>query len=117
MQEGVCDRAADEDDGASYEEATRALVRFRYKPDDNDMSDVAEAAAVKEGFESGHVHVGDLLGNPHGKGVGRVTKEVVGDVYLSAGRLLGMDQSSGMMTWMRHWGRAKSRIQWCWEMT
>lgn len=93
VQEGVWDWAADEDDGAPYGEATRAPVRFQYKPDDNDMSDVAEAAAVKEGFESGHVHVGDLLGNPHGKGVGRVTKEVVGDVYLSAGRLLGMDQS------------------------
>ena len=33
------------------------------------MSDVEEAPAVKKGFESGHVCVGDLLGNPHRKRV------------------------------------------------
>ena len=53
------------------------------------MSDVEEALAVKKGFESGHVCVGDLLGNPHGKRVGRATKEVASDVYLSAKRLFG----------------------------
>ena len=62
---------------------------MRYKPDDSDMSDVEEAPAVKKEFESGHVCVGDLLGNPHGKLVGRVTKEVASDVYLSAKRLFG----------------------------
>ena len=44
---------------------------------------------MKKGFESGHVCIGDLLGNPHGKRVGRVTKEVASDVYLSAKRLFG----------------------------
>ena len=53
------------------------------------MSDVEQAPAVEEGFESGHVCVGDLLGNPHGKRVGRVTKEVASDVYLSAKCLFG----------------------------
>ena len=42
---------------------------------------------MKEGFESGHVCVGDLLGNPYGKRVGRVTKQVAGDVYVLAKRL------------------------------
>ena len=36
VQEGRCDWAADDDDGAPYEEATRAPVRLRYKPDDSD---------------------------------------------------------------------------------
>ena len=89
VQEGRCDWAADDDDGAPYTEATRAPVRLRYRPDDSDMSDVEEAPAVKEGFESGQVCVGDLLGNPHGKRVGRVTKEVANDIYLSAKRLFG----------------------------
>ena len=89
VQEGRCDWAADDDDGAPFAEATRAPVRLRYRPDDSDMSDVEEAPAVREGFESGHVCVGDLLGNPHGKRVGRVTKEVASDVYLSAKRLFG----------------------------
>ena len=89
VQEGKCDWAADDDDGAPFAEATRAPVRLRYRPDDSDMSDVEEAPAVKEGFESGHVCVGDLLGNPHGKHVGRVTKEVASDIYLSAKRLFG----------------------------
>ena len=53
------------------------------------MSDVDEAPAVKEGLEYGHVCISDLLGNPHGKRVGRVTKEVAGDVYLSAKRHFG----------------------------
>ena len=44
---------------------------------------------MKKEFESGHVCVGDLLGNPHRKRVGRVTKEVAGDVYVSARRLFG----------------------------
>ena len=74
---------------APFAEATRAPVRLRYRPDDSDMSDVEEAPAVKKGFEWGHVCVGDLLGNPHGKRVGRVTKEVASDVYLSAKRLFG----------------------------
>ena len=87
VQEGRCDWAADDDDGAPFAEATRAPVRLRYRPDDSDMSDVEEAPAVKEGFESGHVCVGDLLGNPHGKRVGRVTKEVASDIYLSAKHL------------------------------
>ena len=82
VQEGRCDWAADNDDGAPFAEATRATVRLRYRPDDSDMSDVEEAPAVKKGFESGHVCVGDLLGNPHGKRVGRVTKEVASDIYL-----------------------------------
>ena len=89
VQEGRCDWAADDDDGAPFAEATRAPVRLRYRPDDSDMLDVEEAPAVKEGFESGHVCVGDLLGNPHGKRVGRVTKEVASDIYLSAKRLFG----------------------------
>ena len=70
-------------------EATRAPIRLRYRPEDSNMSDVAEAPAVKKGFQSGHVCVGDLLGNPHGKRVGRVTKEVASDIYLSAKRLFG----------------------------
>ena len=53
------------------------------------MSDVVEAPPVKKGFESGHACVGDLLGNPHGKRVGRATKQVASDVYLSAKRLFG----------------------------
>ena len=53
------------------------------------MSDVEEAPAVKKGFESGYVCVGDLLGNPNGKRVGRVTKEVASDIYLSAKCLFG----------------------------
>ena len=89
VQEGRCDWAADDDDGASFAEATSAPVRLRYRPDDSDMSDVEEAPAVKKGFELGHVCVGDLLGNPHGKRVGRVTKEVASDIYLSAKRLFG----------------------------
>ena len=89
VQEGRCDWAADDDDGTPFAEATRAPVRSRYRPDDSDMSDVEEAPAVKEGFELGHVCVGDLLGNPHGKRVGRVTKEVASDIYLSAKRLFG----------------------------
>ena len=89
VQEGRCDWAADDHDGTPFEEAMRAPVRLRYRPDDSDMSDVEEALAVKEGFESTHVCVGDLLGNPHGKRVGRVTKEVASDVYLSAKRLFG----------------------------
>ena len=89
VQEGRCDWAADDDDGAPFAEATRAPVRLRYRPDDSDMSDVEKAPAVKGGFESGHVCVGDLLGNPHGKRVGRVTKEVASDIYLSAKRLFG----------------------------
>ena len=89
MQEGRCDWAADDDDGAPFAEATKAPIRLRYKPDDSDMSDMEEAPAVKKGFESGHVCVGDLSGNPHGKRVGRVTKEVASDVYLPAKRLFG----------------------------
>ena len=89
MQEGRCDWAADDDDGAPFADATRAPVRLRYRPDDSDMSDVEEAPAVKKGFESGHVCVGDLLGNQHGKRVGRVTKEVASNIYLSAKRLFG----------------------------
>ena len=89
VQEGRCDWAADGDDGAPFAEATRAPVRLRYRPDDSDMSDVEEALAVKKGFELGHVCVGDLLGNPHGKRVGKVTKEVASDIYLSAKRLFG----------------------------
>ena len=89
VQEGRCDWAADDEDGVPYAEATGAPVRLCYRLDDNDMSDVEEALAVKEVFESGHVCVGDLLGNPHGKHVGRVTKEVASDVYLSAKRLFG----------------------------
>ena len=87
VQEGRCDWAADDDDGTLFAEAIRAPIRLRYRPDDSDMSDVKEAPAVKEGLESGHVCVGELLGNPHGKRVGRVTKEVASDVYLSAKRL------------------------------
>ena len=89
VQEGRCDWAADDDDGAPFAEATRAPLWLRYRPDDSDMSDVEEAPAVKKGFESGHVCVGDLLGNLHGKCVGRVTKEVASDVYLSTKRLFG----------------------------
>ena len=89
VQEGRCDWAADDEDGVLYAEATRAPVRLRYRPDDSDMSDVEEAPALKEGFESGHVCIGKLLGNPHGKHVKRVTKEVASDVYLSAKRLFG----------------------------
>ena len=66
VQEGRCDWAADDEDGVPYAEATRAQVRLRYRLDDNDMSDVEEALAVKEGFESGHVCVGDLLGDKGG---------------------------------------------------
>ena len=40
VQEGQCDWAADDVDGAPYEEATRAPVRLRSKPDDSDMSEV-----------------------------------------------------------------------------
>ena len=89
VQEGRCDWAADDDDGAQFAEATRAPVQLRYRLHDSDMSDVEEALAVKEEFESRHVCVGDLLGNPHGKRVGRVTKEVASNVYLSAKRLFG----------------------------
>ena len=89
VQEGRFDWAADDDNGAPFAEATRAPIRLRYRPDDSDMSDVEEAPAVKEGFESGHVCVGDLLGNPHGMRVGRVRKEVASDIYLSAKRLFG----------------------------
>ena len=84
VQEGKCDCLADDDDGAPYEEALRAPARLRYRPDDSNISDVEEAPAVKEGFESGYVCVGDLLGNPYGKRVGRLTKEVAGDVYVLA---------------------------------
>ena len=87
VQEGRCDWAGDDDNGAPFAEATRAPVRLRYRLDNSDMSDVEEAPAVKKGFESGHVCVGDLLGNPHGKRVGRVTKEVASNIYLSAKRL------------------------------
>ena len=89
VQEGRCDWAGDDDNGAPFAEATRAPVRLRYRLDDSDMSDVEEAPAVKKGFESGHVCVGDLLGNPHGKRVWRGTKEVASDIYLSAKRLFG----------------------------
>ena len=89
VQEGRCDWAADNDDGAPFAEATRALIWLRYRSDDSDMSDVEEAPAVKKGFKSGHVYVGDLLGNPNGKHVGRVTKEVASDIYLSAKCLCG----------------------------
>ena len=51
VQEGRCDWAADDDDGAPYAEATRAPLWIGYKPDDSDMSDVEEAPAVKKGFE------------------------------------------------------------------
>ena len=87
--EGRCDWAADDEDGVPYAEATIAPVRLHYRLEDSDMSDMEEAPAVKEGFESGHVCVGDWLGNPHGKLVGRVTKEVASDVYLSANLLFG----------------------------
>ena len=40
VQEGRCDWAADDDDGAPFAEATRAPIRLRYRPDDSDMSDV-----------------------------------------------------------------------------
>ena len=53
------------------------------------MLDVEEAPVVKQVFESGHMWVGDLLGNPHGKCVGRVIKEVASDVYLSGKYLVG----------------------------
>lgn len=43
-----------------------------------------EATTVKEVLELGHVCVGDLLGNPYGKRMGKVTKEVAGDLNLSA---------------------------------
>ena len=89
VQEGRFDWAADDDNGAPFADATRAPIRLRYRPDDSNMSDVEEAPAVKEGFESGHVCVGDLLGNPHGMRVGRVRKEVASDIYLSAKRLFG----------------------------
>lgn len=48
-----------------------------------------EAPAVKERFELMHVCVGDLLGNLHRKHVGKVMKEVVGDVCLLAQHLSG----------------------------
>ena len=89
VQEGRCDWAADDDDGAPFAEATRAPEWIGYKPDDNDMSDVEEAPAVKKGFESGHVCVGDLLGNLLGRRVRRMTKEVASDIYLSAKCLFG----------------------------
>ena len=114
VQEGRCDWAADDDDGAPFAEAIRAPVRLRYRPDDSDMSDVEEAPAVKEGFESRHVCVGDLLGNPHGKRVGRVTKEVASDIYLGLSASLGTDRLWEVMTWMRRWGEAKVGNQWCW---
>ena len=69
VQEGRYDWAADGEDGVPHEEATQALVRLVYRPHDSDMSDVEEAPAVKKGFESGHVRVGDELGNPHGQRV------------------------------------------------
>ena len=95
VQEGRCDWAADDDDGAPFAEATRAPVWIGYKPDDSDMSNVEEAPAGKKGFESGHVCVGDLLGNPLGRRVGRVTKEVASNIYLSAKRLFGDGQVVG----------------------
>ena len=109
VQEGRCDWAADDDDGTRFAEATRAPVRLRYRPDDSDMSDVEEAPAVKEGFESGHVCGGDLLGNPHGKPVGRVTKEVASDVYLSAKRLFGDGPVVGGDDLDEALGKAKDR--------
>ena len=89
VREGRCDWAADDDDGAPVEEATCAPVRLRYRPDDSDMSNVEEAPTGKKGFESGHVCVGVLLGNPNEKRVERVTNEVAGNVCLSAKCLLG----------------------------
>ena len=115
VQEGRCDWAGDDDNGAPFAEATRAPVRLRYRLDDSDMSDVEEAPAVKKGFESGHVCVGNLLRNPHGKRVGRLTKEVASDIYLSAKRLFGTDRLSEVMTWMRRWGKVKAGNQWCWR--
>ena len=109
VQEGRCNWAADDDNGTPFVEATRALVRLRYRPDDSDMSDVEEAPAVKEGFELGHVCVGDLLGNPHGKRVGRVTKEVATDIYLSAKRLFGDGPVVGRDDLDEVLGRGKSR--------
>ena len=72
-----------------YKDMVRALMRLWYRPDDSDMSYVEEAPPVKEGFESRHVQVGDLLGNPHGRCTEMVTKKVLGDVYLSAKPLFG----------------------------
>ena len=89
VRKGRCDWAADDEDGVPYAEAMIAPVRLHYRPEDSDMSDMEGALAVKEGFESGHVSVGDWLGNPHGKRVGRVTKEVASDEYLSAKLLFG----------------------------
>lgn len=87
MQEGRCDCAADGEN--PYENRAGAPVWLQYRPDNSAMSDMKEALAVKEGFESGHVCVGDMLGNPHGRRTGMVTKEVLGDVYLLAKRLVG----------------------------
>ena len=109
VQEWRCDWAADGDDGTPFEEATRVPVRLRYRPDDSDMSDVEEAPAVKEGFELGHVCVGDLLGNPHGKRVGRVMKEGASDVYLSAKRLFGDGPVVGGDDLDEALGRSKDR--------
>ena len=109
VQEGRCDWAADDDDGAPFVKATRGPVRLRYTPDDSDMSDVEEAPAVKKEFEWGHVCVGDLLGNPHGKLVGRVTKEVASDVYLSAKRLFGDGPVVGGVDLDEALGRGKGK--------
>lgn len=62
---------------------------MRYRPDHNDMSDLEAGPAVQEVFESGHVCVEDLLGNLHGRCTRMVTREVMGDVHLSASRIFG----------------------------
>lgn len=72
-----------------YRRAVEAPIRLLYRPDDSDMSDVEEALAQKERIEPGQVCIGELLGNPHRKGMGKVKKEVAGNVYLSARRLFG----------------------------
>ena len=64
---------------------------------------------MKKGFESGHVCVGDLLGNLHRKRVGRVTKEVASEVYLSAKRLFGDGPVVGGDDLDEALGRSKSK--------